>query len=819
MIGDSALSGLAGMIHDIGKLCQRAFWSERRGHEDHGREWVEGRLLPRLAFLGMEQRGQIAQIVGDHHRPHPYERDLRVAQMADWLASGERVERAAESGPGAPSTEPLRPVFAHIALDGRSLPDEDRSSWAYSGAPLRMDASIFPSLTPGRCDYQALWGGFDDAWARIPDQSPSLTDPDAFALTWMSLTRIFAWCVPAAAYRHEADISLADHLQMTGALAACLWELPDPILDRLESDPFQPDPIALLVGGDVSGIQSFLYSITSAGAAKSLRGRSAYLTLLCDAAAEHVRRSLGLLPCNLLYSSGGHFYLLAPLGVEDRLQELRRGLMDVLLDFFGGDIGIVLDAVPLKGSDLRVAPEAPQSPLGALWGQLGERLRAAKRTPLRDLAIQNPARVFGPFGVGGRETFCAVCHAEPDQPEPLRARGLTRPIQAPEGEDAKCSLCASFEELSRRIGRATYMVMRHVSPRTGGPLGWHSALAALGIELWLADEEQVSQIAQEGDWVFRLNVPLVHPVRSADKTVPVVGFRFMPAFTPRDPDGSVRELADLAVASRGATYFGSLRMDVDSLGRLFSEGLAGRLSLSRLATLSRALSAFFEGYLNTICQQLDPEARRLYLLYAGGDDLLAVGSWDAVLTLAQEIRDQFRAYTCGNPALTVSGGTALHHQKFPLYQAAEVSGGFLEAAKAWRREGREKNALGMWGATVEWDDLAWARSWHDRIAQWLEAGDRVSRSFLFKLGRIASLHDACKRRLRRQAAMTEHDIRRRIRAERWLWTLVYYLAKERGELQADLSRLRAELIEHNRIEQLGLLTRWVELSTRDDRRR
>jgi CRISPR-associated protein Csm1 len=815
MSTDRVIVAMAGMVHDIGKFRQRARWSDRMTHEDHGRQWVEDRLLPRVRFLNTGQKSQIAQAVGSHHMPGPYARDIRVVQIADRLASGERVERAAEDDTGDPSTELLRPVFSSVVLDGRALSSKDRASWVYNGAPLRLDTSIFPARGSGRCDYGSLWDGFDRAWGSIPDDAPSLMDPDAFSLTWMSLARIYAWCVPAAAYRHEPDISLADHLQITGALAACLWELSDDLLDRCERDPFQHDPVAVLVGGDVSGIQRFLYTITSAGAAKSLRGRSAYISFLCDAAAEYVRRELGLLPCNLLYSSGGHFYLLAPLGVESRLPEIRRHLAEVLLDFFGGDIAVVLDEIPIRGSDLRVAPEGIASPLGMRWHELADRLRIAKQTPLRDVALREPARVFGPFGIGGRETFCAVCHAEPNQPETLGARGLTRPIQAQEGEDAKCSLCLSFEELSRQIARANYLVMRHVSPRTGGPLRWHSVLAALGIELWLVDEEQVPRLTREGDWVFRLNVPLVHPVRSADKAIPVVGFRFMPAFTPRDPDGSVRELADLALASHGATYFGSLRMDVDSLGRLFSEGLAGRLSLSRLATLSRALSTFFEGYLNAICRQLDPEARRLYLLYAGGDDLLAVGSWDAVLKLAQEIRDQFRAYTCESPAITVSGGTALHQEKFPLYQAAEVSGGFLEAAKAWRREGREKNAFGMWGATVEWDDLAWARSWHDRIAQWLEGGDRVSRALLFKLGRIASLYDACKRRLRRRAAMTDHDLRRRIRAERWLWTLVYYLAKEREELQADLSQLRTELVEHNRIEQLGLLTRWVELSTRE----
>jgi CRISPR-associated protein Csm1 len=86
-------------------------------------------------------------------------------------------------------------------------------------------------------------------------------------------------------------------------------------------------------------------------------------------------------------------------------------------------------------------------------------------------------------------------------------------------------------------------------------------------------------------------------------------------------------------------------MDVDSLGRLFSEGLDGMASLSRLATFSRSLTVFFEGYLNELCRQVDLERgnqSRLYLLYSGGDDLFAVGSWDAVIELAERVRAEFR---------------------------------------------------------------------------------------------------------------------------------------------------------------------------------
>jgi len=815
MIPPSKLVALGGLLHDVGKFRQRAYWSDRRPHEFHGADWVKERVAPRLQFLSDEERRQLVDVVRRHHQGGVYERDLRVVQLADRLASGERVQRQ-EEGTGDPSRELLLPVFASLSLDGRGLGPQDRSRWAYRTARLKLDGSIFPvERATEKADYPALWRDFEKAWLGLPDGAPAWEDPDAFALTWLSLLRVFAWSVPAAAYKDEPDVSLADHLQVTGALAACLWELPDPTLDRVYADPAVDEPVALLVGGDVSGIQRFLYTISSAGAAKSLRGRSAYLSLLCDALAEHVRRKLELLPCNVLYSGGGHFYLVAPLSARRRLEELCRKLTELLLDFFGGDVSVVLEAVQLQASDLSVAPTESTSPLGQRWRELSDRLRAAKQLLLRDAAQQDPARVFGPFGVGGREDYCVVCHSEPDQPDGLKRRGLHRPVKSEEPEEAerKCSLCESFEELARRVGRARYLVVRAVPPRATGKLEWHSVLTALGLELWLNNEGELLDHHRDGDWVVRLNDPDLGPVVRDGRTVPVTGFRFLPNFTPGE-QGHVREIADMARSSQGAPYFGSLRADVDSLGRLFSEGLGGRLSLSRVATLSRSLGTFFEGYLNRVCEDLDPRRERLYLLYSGGDDLLAVGSWDAVVELAQEVRSKFRDYVCGNPCVTLSAATALHHEKFPLYQAAEDAGSLLEAAKGWRRDGREKDALNFWGQAVEWDDVDWARRWHDTLCSWLADEGKVRRAFVFKLARIAALYEARARELARRGDLSEAQLRLRVRYDRWLWTLVYYLAKEREELRQELEQLRAELVDQDRIRHLGLLARWVELSTR-----
>jgi len=162
-------------------------------------------------------------------------------------------------------------------------------------------------------------------------------------------------------------------------------------------------------------------------------------------------------------------------------------------------------------------------------------------------------------------------------------------LQAEE-EQRKCSLCESFEELSGDIARAKFLLLRKVEGKPTGELKWHSVLQAFGFEIWLNDEAETANNYQAGDWVFRLNEADLTPIRYAGKTVPVVGFRFLPQYSPM-VGNQIRDLTELAEASKGAPYYGALRMDVDSLGRLFREGLGGMLSLSRLMTLSRSLAA------------------------------------------------------------------------------------------------------------------------------------------------------------------------------------------------------------------------------------
>lgn len=68
----------------------------------------------------------------------------------------------------------------------------------------------------------------------------------------------------------------------------------------ITEDTVATDPIFALFSCDLSGIQSFIYNITSKGALKSQRSRSFLLDLLMEHLMDEILEALGLSRANLI---------------------------------------------------------------------------------------------------------------------------------------------------------------------------------------------------------------------------------------------------------------------------------------------------------------------------------------------------------------------------------------------------------------------------------------------------------------------------------------------------------------------------------------
>jgi CRISPR-associated protein Csm1 len=559
--------------------------------------------------------------------------------------------------------------------------------------------------------------------------------------------------------------------------------------------------------------------------------------MLTEAVVRYLLRRLELPITNLLYAGGGHFYVLAPLAAEERLDALQAEVSRKLLDHHGGDLYLALGTTAAKAKDF------DRERFSETWRDVSRAMNAAKRQRFgeldeADLLID---RVFGPRGQGGDEDgVCQVCHY--DGPVETEREGTP-------DERRICAFCQSMEALGTDLRAADYLVLGQVPPQDSQRAGYREALRAFGLA--------VGMTAADGASVLRLPDDVERATLLATRDLPdavgvarslashcgcpvVPGTRYTVNVTPRvsqddltseafgryaegAPDweipkaGDVKTFGLMQAQARGVGRLGVLRMDVDDLGDLFKWGMREEATLSRVASLSFALSLFFEGWVGELCRRVNQAGPdKVYAIYSGGDDLFIVGAWDALPGLADRIRRDLTRFAAGNPAVHISGGLTLHGGKYPLYQAAGDAERALEAAKDHERPGAEahaKDAFHWLGVTVPWEDFEELREEKEALLALVEEHE-VDRSLLRTLIKLYG---------RFSEAVHEHG---KPVWGPWMWQAAYTLKRmedrERDDqAAAGIARIRRRLKDKDfrTIETLGPAARWAELLTRKEQER
>ncbi len=553
-----------------------------------------------------------------------------------------------------------------------------------------------------------------------------------------------------------------------------------------------------------------IYTITARGAAKGLRGRSFYLEALTEAVARYVLRRLDLPITNLIYAGGGHFYLLAPGGAEADLEAVRAEISRTLLAHHGGALYLALGWTPVTASGF------DRKAFGSYWHQTSQAMNAAKRRRFSELDAETLyERVFGPTGTGGGEDGeCQVCHRE----------GHVH-TERPDTEDERriCDLCASLEALGTDLRDGDYVLLGEVDPAATARGGYQDALRAFGIAIGFTTAGGRPVLKLPGDTqraTLLATRDLENPVASAQRIAEQVaraggypvasGTRYTVNVTPRKGD-AIATFEDLQDAARGVRRLGVLRMDVDDLGDVFKWGMQKAGTLSRVASLSFALSLFFEGWVGQRCRAVNAEGPdTVYAIYSGGDDLFLVGAWDVLPGLADGIRSDLVRYAAGNPAIHLSGGLTLHGGKYPLYQAAADAEAALDTAKDYERDDPDhhKDAFNFLGVTIPWEDYGALRNEQETLTALIENG--ANRALLRTL---TTLYEGY------LAAVKEHG------KPYWgplMWQAAYRLKRMAGRNQAHrdaIERIREALAYEtfNRtIARLGPAARWAELLIRKE---
>ena len=227
--------------------------------------------------------------------------------------------------PASSRCRPLRSIFSH--LNGEHP--------GYSVPAARPDGALHDPVQDAPDIPAAV---YRELYQELTGQLTGLQFSPAQANALLGLLESQCSGLPASTARDEdRDISLYDQLKLTAALAACVSEyLQQADTFSLLDTPaeLRREPAFLLYTADFSRIQRFIYTVHTEGALRSLRSRSFFLELLMEHYMDELLDGCGLTRTNIIYSGGGHCYLLLPStaavqleAMEARIVEPRAGRM------------------------------------------------------------------------------------------------------------------------------------------------------------------------------------------------------------------------------------------------------------------------------------------------------------------------------------------------------------------------------------------------------------------------------------------------------------------------------------------------------------
>lgn len=652
---------LGGLLHDIGKVVYRQ-GGDRRKHSCSGYEF----LKQEIGWKEDEQK-EVLEAVLYHHadllKTAKIEKNsvAYIVYIADNIASATDRRKDEQKDAGFEVHMPLQSIF--------NILNGNNEQFYYSPGRLNTEEQInYPAKEKKAFDEVF----YTKILRQLRENLNSLQWTQEYVNSLLSVLEANLSYLPSSTAKDEkADISLYDHMKLTAAVASCIYQYlqENGVTDYKEllfehAQSFYKKEVFMLYSMDISGIQEFIYTIISKNALKTLRARSFYLEIMMEHIIDNLLQELHLSRANLIYSGGGHCYILLPNTTKavEAADHYMEQLNHWLMEMFHISLYVAAGYASCSANTLKNEPHGSYSDL---FQRLGTQIstKKSRRYSAADIRMLNTKK----YGDYTRE--CSVC------------KRIGR-VNA----DGICPICNAIEKFSKNILYDDFFTV--TLEKTEGTLPLPG-----GYYLTTDDKESLKAKMMQDN----------HFVRAYSKNQMFTGKHVATKLWVGDyTTGKTFEA--YAQQAEGIDRIGILRADVDNLGQAFVAGFDNPqnenryVTLSRTASLSRQLSLFFKLHINKILSESDysingktQQVRNATICYSGGDDLFLVGSWNDVIELAIDIHKKFKKYT--QNTLTISAGIGIYTHNYPISAAASEVGHMEDCAKVLPG----KNAVTLFG--------------------------------------------------------------------------------------------------------------------------
>lgn len=522
---------------------------------------------------------------------------------------------------------------------------------------------------------------FEDEMNNLSIHAPEQLEQ--FLIPFEMLLKKYLWCITASDYEGE-DISLYDHARITAAIADSLYIMKG----EKEKDVYK------LVAGNFSGIQRYIFSLSSVNTskvAKKLRARSFFVDATVEIFAQYIIDRFEVPRFHILMLTGGKFYILLP-NIEESdclLEEIEQIVEKELFSKFKGQLSTNLAFLNCGRKGLEKYDDS--------ISELSERLNGKKKQPFHLVLAEEDG--------WNEEKFCVEKELSGRKRCPS-----CRMVFMENSRQEQCEICAEQERLGQMLPNAKYLAYFRgheddiITANKEFKLFLGYSLRILKADKPNFDDAYYIEQIQGSDIKAEcLNYPIMS--------------HYLGNHIPVDAKGIPQSFDDLAETEEGKPYMAVLKADVDNLGYIFSNGLKSGDkhwgTISRINTMSRLLTVFFSGKVQELLTEISgedstAEYEKVYSVFAGGDDLFLIGPWSKMIDLAKRINSEFKKFVCHNGDITLSATIDLYHPKTHIATMAEKSEEHLSKVKNLtkspvKKEGR--NGVQFFGQVFGWDDF------------------------------------------------------------------------------------------------------------------
>ena len=634
---------LASLIKYVGKVYRRSF--------DCSVAEAQNRYYSILS-----ESHDMAGIVGIMKDDPCFDNESAICNIACEIVSPNEIFKIAYLGENEKNNNaPLYSVFNRLnTVEGEPLAE----------STLKYDDIKKAFLRTSKKDFEKI--NYNYKWNKLSSKLRALPKEKADIEKYLRMMYDYCSDIPLSNEPSvKCDLSLYDFSRLCAAFASSLYQYSE--INGFDEDIASKNTM-LLYSADFTGIQSFIYGISEDNALKTLRAKSFFVEMAMENLIDEILNICGLSRANLLYSGGGHCYLILPNTqkiIED-LNALHKNVSVWAAKSFGSSMCIVWDIQPCSANDF-------MNKNGVSYSNVFTKL--SSKLANRKLQKYSPdvLLTLNEENTDKENRECRIC-------------GKSSSLIRADEKGRLCEWCNCFIEMSNIImGKDTknesakneemyFAVLKNKTDKN------QPELFSFSGESYLAfmSEDNIDRQYNNNNIkrIYCKNHYGNMSKYNESRKIFVCSYQY---------DNQLNYLSESAM---GIKRLGVLRMDVDNLGNTFVSGFKTKnkntgeycsdkyMSIARTAALSHILSVFFKQSLTEILKEKE---YKLAVIYSGGDDVFLVGAWNDVIAASQDIIAELSMLS--DNKLTASGGIGIYDDSYPIAAFAVETESLEKCAK------------------------------------------------------------------------------------------------------------------------------------------